>query len=442
MAHRNRTEEFYWDEAFEALSRDELEALQVKRLRRTIHQAMRSPHYGKRLSGFSTDEIRTPEDVRKLPFTTKQDLREAYPFGFVCVPRDRLIRLHVSSGTTGQATAVFYTRKDVDHWADLMARCMYMTGARPGDTFQNLTGYGLFTGGLGFHYGAERLGLLTIPSGAGNSKRQIQLMKDFSTNILHIIPSYALRLMDVMTELGVDPKRDLSLRIAYLGAEPYSEEVRQRVEAFYGIKVYNSYGLSEMNGPGVAFECRHQHGLHIWEDAYLVEIVDPETLDPVPEGELGELVLTTLGREGMPLIRYRTKDLTRILPGTCPCGRPHRRLDRIQGRSDDMFILKGVNIFPIQVERVLMAIPEVGNNYRIVLDRKNNIDTMTVEVEVTDKIFVEDMRHLQRIQNKIRKELRSELLVTPNVTLVEPHSLPKSDGKAVRLIDRRNAYRS
>jgi phenylacetate-CoA ligase len=438
MLQNLQAEESYWDAKHEALSRDGLEALQVDRLRETVRRARRAPFYRERLQEISLEDIRSPQDVAHLPFTTKQDLRDAYPYGFLCQPKDRFVRLHVSSGTTGQATAVFYTQKDLDTWADLMARCLYMTGARPGDTFQNLTGYGLFTGGLGFHYGAERLGMLTIPSGAGNSKRQIQLMKDFDTTVIHIIPSYALRLMDVMQELGLDPKRDLSLRIAYLGAEPYSEEVRSRVEAFYGVKVFNSYGLSEMNGPGVAFECRFQNGLHIWEDAYLVEIVDPDTLEPVPEGRLGELVLTTLTREGMPLIRYRTKDLTRILPGDCPCGRPHRRLDRIQGRSDDMFILKGVNIFPIQVEQVLMAIPEVGNNYRIVLDRQNNVDTMTVEVEVTDKIFVEDMRHLQRIRNRITKELKSELLVTPAVSLVEPHSLPKNDGKAVRLIDRRN----
>ncbi|MEJ5366130.1 MAG: phenylacetate--CoA ligase [Desulfosoma sp.] len=430
----------YYDPEAETLSRAALEQLQQERLRETLRRAAQAPFYRESLGPEPWRRIRSLEDIRLLPVTTKDDLRAAYPYGFLCVPKDRLIRLHVSSGTTGQATAVFYTQKDVDVWADLMARCLYMSGARPGDVFQNLSGYGLFTGGLGFHYGAERLGLLTIPAGAGNSKRQIQLMRDFSTTVMHIIPSYALRLMDVMAEMGVDPSRDLHLRIAYLGAEPYSEEVRRRVEAFYGVSVYNSYGLSEMNGPGVAFECVHQNGLHIWEDAYLVEVLDPKTLEPVPEGALGELVLTTLNREGMPLIRYRTKDLTRILPGDCPCGRVHRRLDRIQGRSDDMFILKGVNIFPIQVEQVLMGIPEVGNNYRIVLDRLDNVDVMTVEVEVTDKIFVEDMRQLQRLQKKITKELKSELLVTPEVRLVEPHGLPRNEGKAVRLVDRRNPY--
>lgn len=434
----SRTEK-YWDDNAEALSREELESLQFQRLKRTLEHVLTSRFYRERFQerGFDPSRMRNLDDIRSLPPTTKQDLREHYPYGFLCVEKDKLIRLHVSSGTTGQATAVFYTRHDLDQWSDLMARCMYMTGARPGHTFQNLSGYGLFTGGLGFHHGAERLGLLTIPSGVGNSKRQIQLMRDFSTNILHIIPSYALRLMDIMTEMGINPKADLSLKIAYLGAEPYSEEVRRRVEEYYGIDVFNSYGLSEMNGPGVAFECPFKSGMHIWEDSYLVEILDRETLEPVPEGKLGELVLTTLNREAMPIIRYRTKDLTRALPGVCACGRAHLRLDRIQGRTDDMFIIKGVNIFPIQVEQVLMNIPEVGNNYVIILRRENNIDSMIVRVEVNDRIFVEDMRHLQRIQKKITRDLRGELLITPQIELIEPKSLPRTDGKAVRLIDER-----
>lgn len=429
----------YWDESVETLSRSEIEALQLHRLKQTVQRVSEFSFYQEhfRPAHVRAGSINSLKDLRKLPFTTKQDLRDHYPYGLLCVPKERLVRLHVSSGTTGQATAIFYTQADLDVWANLVARCMYMTGARAGDTFQNLSGYGLFTGGLGFHYGSERLGLLTIPAGAGNSKRQIQLMRDFSTSIIHIIPSYALRLMDIMTELGIDPRKDLQLRILYLGAEPYSEEVRGRVESFYGAHVYNSYGLSEMNGPGVAFECLYQSGLHLWEDAYVAEIVDPKTLEPVPDGQLGELVMTTLNREAMPFIRYRTKDLTRIVPGDCPCGRAHRRLDRIQGRADDMFIIKGVNIFPIQVEQVLMNIPEVGNNYLIVLRKENDIDWMTVRVEVTDQIFVEDMRHLQRIQNKIKHELRGEILVTPQVELVEPNSLPHSDGKAVRLVDER-----
>jgi phenylacetate-CoA ligase len=431
----------YWDPSVESLSREELERLQWQNLKQTLNRVASSSFYQRKFAEISVDPltIQGLEDIGKLPFTVKKDLRDEYPYGFLCVPRDQLVRLHVSSGTTGQATAIFYSRSDLELWADLMARCLYMTGARPGDTFQNLTGYGLFTGGLGFHYGAERLGLLTIPAGAGNSKRQIQLMKDFSTEIIHIIPSYALRLMDIMKEQGLDPQRDLSLRIAYLGAEPYSEEVRRRAENFYGVRVYNSYGLSEMNGPGVAFECSHQAGMHLWEDAYFMEIVDPKTLQPVTDGTFGELVLTTLKREAMPIIRYRTGDLTRIIPGECPCGRMHRRVDRIQGRTDDMFIIKGVNIFPVQVEQVLMGMPEVGTNYRIILRREDNVDDMIVQVEMTDPFFIEDMRQLQRIQKKIARELRSELLVTPKVELVEPQSLPRSDGKALRLMDERRS---
>ena len=429
----------YRDAEVESLSLDGLRALQLERLRETAKRAAASPFYGERFAeaGFEPSDLKGFEDFSRLPFTVKQDLRGQYPYGLLTLPGDRLVRLHVSSGTTGQATAVFYSRADLDGWAELMARCLRMTGARPGDVFQNLTGYGLFTGGLGFHYGAERLGLLTIPAGAGNSKRQIRLMQDFSTTLVHIIPSYALRLMDIMGEGGIDPRRDLKLRIAYLGAEPYSEEVRRRVEAFYGVKVYNSYGLSEMNGPGVAFECPEQDGMHLWEDAYFMEVVDPKTLEPVPDGSYGELVMTTLAREAMPILRYRTKDLTRVLPGVCPCGRAHRRIDRIRGRSDDMFILKGVNIFPVQVEQTLMAIPEVGTNYRILLRRENNVDDMIVQVEVTDRVFVEDMRRLHQLQKKIVRDLKSELLVSPKVELVEPNGLPRSEGKAVRLVDER-----
>ncbi len=429
----------FWNHERETLSRGKLEELQLDLLKETLQRALNSPFYRKKFEelGISLSDIQTISDIRKLPFTTKQDLREWYPYGFLTVPREQLVRLHVSSGTTGQATAVFYTRADLESWAELMARCMYMTGARPGDVFQNMTGYGLFTGGLGFHYGAEKIGLLTIPAGAGNSKRQIQLMKDFGTTVIHIIPSYALRLMDIFSDMGMDPRKELNLRIAYLGAEPYSEEVRQRVQDFYGVKVYNSYGLSEMNGPGVAFECECQKGMHVWEDAFIVEVINPDTLQPVPDGEVGELVLTTIAREGMPLIRYRTKDLTRIIPGECDCGRHHKRIDRIHGRSDDMFIIKGVNIFPIQVEQVLMSIPEVGTNYRIILKKENNLDQMIVQVEVTDKVFIEDMRYLQRLQKKITHELRSEILVTPIVELVEPNTLPRQEGKAQRLFDLR-----
>jgi phenylacetate-CoA ligase len=314
---------------------------------------------------------------------------------------------------------------------------MYMTGARSSDVFQNMTGYGMFTGGLGFHYGAERLGMLTVPAGAGSSKRQIKFMQDFGTTIIHAIPSYALHLLSVFEETGVDPKRDTHLNIAYLGAEPYSEHTRRRVEERLGAKVFNSYGLSEMSGPGVAFECLEQNGMHIWEDAYLVEVLNPTTLEPMPDGEEGELVLTTLDREAMPLIRYRTRDLTSIVPGACPCGRTHRRISRIKGRSDDMFIIKGVNVFPLQVETLLMSVPEVGRNYQIILENEGPMDAMTVRVEVQHEFFRGDIKGLKALQQRITAALKGELLFTPRVALVEPDSLPKSEGKAVRVVDRR-----
>lgn len=421
------------------MSPEALSALQLGRLRRTLFQAVESPHYSKVFAenGVKPERIETIADVHRLPYTTKEDLRDQFPYGLLCVDQKEIIRLHSSSGTSGQATVVFHSRSDIENWADLVSRCMYMTGVRQDDVFQNLTGYGLFTGGLGFHYGGERLGTLTIPSGTGNTKRQILLMQQFGTTVIHLIPSYAMRLMQVMEDMGVNPRRDLKLRIAFLGAEPHSEEIRQRVERYFGVEAFNSYGLSEMNGPGVAFECPEKEGMHIWEDAFLVEIIDPDTLEPLPPGEEGELVLTTLSREAMPIIRYRTNDLTRILPGKCRCGRVHSRLDRIIGRTDDMLIIKGVNIFPVQVEQALMEIPEVGQNYLIILERVDEMDTMRLQVEMRADIFQEDMRHLKKLQNKITRELRNELLVTPKVELVQPNTLPRSQGKAVRVEDRR-----
>jgi len=303
--------------------------------------------------------------------------------------------------------------------------------------FQNTMGYGLFTGGLGFHYGAEKLGVMVIPSGPGNSRRQIYLMQTFGTTVIHILPSYAMRLLSVFQEMGLDPRYDTRLRIAFIGAEPHSEEMRKRIEEAYGMDAYNSYGLSEMNGPGVAFECPYKNGLHVWEDSFILEVIDPETLEPLPDGEEGELVFTTLTREGMPIIRYRSRDLAAVYPEPCPCGRTHRRISRIKGRTDDMLIVKGVNIFPIQIERVLMNIPEVGTDYQIILDRKNYLDAMTVRVEINAKFFDGDIRHLERLQKKIVEELRSEIIIEPEVELVEPGSIPKSEGKAVRVIDKR-----
>lgn len=431
----------YWQKEIETINRTNLAQLQVERLKETITHAQRSPYYGKVLkdNGITPDSIQSVEDIRKLPFTTKDDLRNNYPYGMASIPLEKCVRIHSSSGTTGNPTVVLHSQKDLDQWANQVARCMYMVGIRSTDVFQNTSGYGMFTGGLGFQYGAEKLGALTVPAAAGNTKRQIKFIRDFGTTCLHIIPSYATRLAEVFYEIGLDPRKDTKLKTICIGAEPHSEEQRKRIEKLLGVKAYNCFGMSEMNGPGVAFECTEQNGLHIWEDYYLVEIINPETLEPVPVGEVGELVLTTLDREAMPLFRYRTRDLTRILPGTCPCGRTHIRLDRFKGRSDDMIILKGVNIFPIQIETILMNFKELGSNYLITLETISNSDEMLVEVELSD-LFTDDYAVLQRLTKEISRQLKDELLLTPKIKLVAKGSLPVTEGKAVRVKDLRKVY--
>lgn len=427
----------YFHPELETMSRSEIRNLQLERLKKTISRCMCSEFYQKRFkeNNLKPEDIQTLEDLQKIPFTTKQDLRDNYPFGLCCVPMEEVVRLHSSSGTTGTPTVILHTQHDLDEWANAVARCLYMVGLRPGDIFQNSSGYGMFTGGLGFQYGAERLGMLTVPAAAGNTKRQIKFIKDFGTTALHAIPSYVGRLYEVMNDMGIDPRKDTKLKTLIIGAEPHSDEQRKRIENMLGVKAYNSFGMSEMCGPGVAFECKEQNGLHIWEDYYIVEIVDPQTLEPVPEGEVGELVLTTLNREAMPLLRYRTRDLTRILPGECPCGRHHIRLDRMKGRSDDMMILKGVNIFPIQIEEVLLRFKELGSNYLITLTNLDANDEMTVEVELNE--FNDDYGYMQRLTKEITRQLKDEILITPRVKLVPKGSLPQQEGKAVRVKDLR-----
>lgn len=431
----------YLHPELETMTRPEIEKLQLERLQHTVHHCMKSPFYRQRFAEhhLSPDDIQSLDDLRKIPFTTKQDLRDTYPFGIASVPLEKCVRLHSSSGTTGNPTVILHTQKDLNEWANAVARCLYMVGLRPGDIFQNSSGYGMFTGGLGFQYGAERLGMLTVPAAAGNTKRQLKFITDFGTTALHAIPSYAARMYEVMQEMGIDPRRDTKLKTLIIGAEPHSEEQRRRIEEMLGVKAYNSFGMSEMCGPGVAFECTEQNGLHIWEDYYIVEIIDPETLEPVPEGEVGELVLTTINREGMPLLRYRTRDLTRILPGECPCGRHHKRLDRMKGRSDDMIILKGVNIFPIQIETILLQFKELGSNYLITLETGDSNDEMTVEVEL-NQLFTDDYGRLQALTREITRQLKDEILVTPRVKLVPKGSLPQSEGKAVRVKDLRKTF--
>ena len=423
---------------FEWMERAELREFQNGAFSRSVAQAAKSPYYSKRFAemGLDPSAIKTVEDVTKLPFTTKDDLRFSYPNTMLTVEPEQVIRMHTSSGTTGKPTAIFHTREDVDNWAELMARSLAMGGATPNDVFQNMTGYGLFTGGLGLHYGAERLGMWVIPAGAGNTARQIMLIQDFHVSVIHATPSYAMHVAERMIQDGKDP-RSLNIKIAALGAEPYTEELRLKLQDMYGFKAFNSYGLSEMNGPGVAFECPCQNGMHIWEDSYLVEIINPETLQPVADGEIGELVLTTLRRTAMPVIRYRTRDLTYKMVDDCPCGRKHARLSRFVGRSDDMLIIRGVNVFPSQVEEVIMRHKWLGGNYVIVLSKKQALDQMTVKVEIAKTGFDGSMQTLRSLRSELQRQLKEQIGFTAEIDVLEPGSLPASEGKAKRVIDER-----
>jgi phenylacetate-CoA ligase len=428
----------FWDQEPETMGRGGLEQLQLRRLKATVRRVYeRVPFYRQKFAeaGLQPRHIASLADARRLPLTTSADLREQYPRGLVAVDATALARLHTSSGTTGKPKGLFFSRKDVDRAAELIARCLVMAGLGPGGILQNMMTYGMFTGALVMHYGAEKVGLLVIPAGPGNSEKQLLLMQDFGTTAIHTTPSYALYFADYLEKKGIDPRRELSLRQGFIGAEPYSEETRRKIEQGLGIDVYNSYGLSEMNGPGVAFECAEKHGLHIWEDFFLVEIVDPRTGEPLPDGEPGELVLTTLCREAMPILRYRTRDITSILPQPCPCGRTHRRLNRITGRSDDMLIVRGSNIYPQQIERVLMGIPAVGRNYVILLE---GLDELTVTVELAGSSFGGQVEKLVRLQAEITDQLRAEIMVKPKVELVAAGTLPVSEGKARRVIDKRS----
>jgi phenylacetate-CoA ligase len=427
----------FWDKEIETLDRGSLEQLQLKRLCETVQRvAAHVPFYQRKFAeaGVDPTDIRSLDDLRRLPFTTNADLRATYPRGLVATPPGELLRLHTSSGTTGKPKALFFSRNDVDNAAGLIARAMTMTGVTSDDIFQNMMTYGLFTGALVMHYGAEKVGCLVIPAGPGNSEKQLLLMQDFRSTVVHVTPSYALYFASFLESKGIDPRRDLALRKAFVGAEPYTEETRCKIERALGVEVYNSYGLSEMSGPGVAFECPHKGGMHVWEDHFIAEIVDPQTGESAAEGEYGELVLTTLRREAMPILRYRTRDITAFIPGECACGRKHRRLQRIAGRTDDLLVVRGVNIYPQQIEQVLMGLTQVGRNYLIVLD---GLDEMTVKVELAGSGFDGRIENVVRLQNEIVSRLRAEILTKPNVELVPPGSLPVSEGKAKRVIDNR-----
>src|SRR5512137_613323 len=428
----------FWDRESETLARPALEQLQLQRLQETVRRVtQRVPHYQQKFAerGLKAEKIRSLADVRRLPFTTGADLRAIYPDGMLAVDHDEPVRLHTSSGTTGKPKAIFFSRKDVDTAAELIARSLVSTGITRADVLQNMMSYGLFTGGLVMHYGAEKIGCLVIPAGPGTSERQLMLMQDFRTTAVHILPSYALYFANFVEQKGLDPRKDLTLRKAFVGAEPHTEETRRRIEQALGVEVYNSYGLTEMNGPGVAFECEYKAGMHLWEDNFLLEIINPETGEVLPEGEMGELVLTTLNREAMPILRYRTRDITSVIPEPCQCGRTHRRLSRITGRSDDMLIIRGVNIFPQQIERVLMSFPQVGRNYVIIVE---GLDDLTIRVELVATAFDGQVEHLATLQNQMVEKLKAETWVKPKVELLAAGALPVTEGKAKRVIDKRS----
>lgn len=430
---------FYWDKSAETIDRGSLKKLQLEKLRKTVDSALNTRFYKTRLkkAGINSGEdMKTLADIEKIPFTTKDDLRECYTDGLLSVKMDEVVRLHTSSGTTGIPTVIYHTRHDLDNWTNLVARCIVATGASKRDIFQNMMTYGLFTGGLGLHYGAEKVGMTVIPVGGGNTKRQMQLMKDFKTTIVHITPSYMLHIYSKVEESGFSLS-DFSLEKAYMGAEPYSENTRKKIEKLFGIDAYNSYGLSEMNGPGVAFECVYKTGMHTWEDAYILEIIDPKSGKAVGEEKEGEIVFTTLDRKATPLLRYRTRDLAFVYKGLCKCKRTHRRLSRITGRTDDMLIVNGVNVFPSQIEEVIMRIPEVGNNYQVHLEKEGALDKLIVKVEIYSKMFKGDLKELDALKERIKNELKASIIINPVMELHEPGSLPVFEGKAKRVVDSR-----
>ncbi|HAM53158.1 MAG TPA: phenylacetate--CoA ligase [Nitrospiraceae bacterium] len=429
-----------WNEEFETLPREALEALQLKRLKALIEKEYAVvPHYRQKMdeAGVKPSDIKNLHDLRKLPFTTKEDLRKNYPFGLFAVSFERVVRIHASSGTTGKPTVVGYTKRDIDSWAELMARTLSAGGAHQGDVVHNAYGYGLFTGGLGAHYGAERLGAAVIPISGGNTKRQIMIMQDFGSTVLLCTPSYALNIADVMKEMDIDPS-SLKLRVGLFGAEPWSENMREEIEKKLRIKALDIYGLSEVMGPGVASECiEGKRGLHVFEDHFIPEIINPETGEVVGPGALGELVFTTITKEAFPVVRYRTRDMSRLIPESCTCGRTFYRMQRITGRSDDMLIIRGVNVFPSQIEHVLMSIEGVEPHYQIIVDREGSLDVMEVQVEISEKMFSDEVKVLERLGKRIEREIKDLLGISCKVKLVEPKTIQRSEGKAQRVTDKR-----
>lgn len=429
----------YYQPDIETMSREDLEALQLERLQALVKRVYQKiPFYKESFdkAGINPEDIKSLADLTKLPFTVKQDMRDAYPFGLFAVPRKDVVRVHCSSGTTGTATVVGYTQKDLENWGDCFARALYGAGCGPDSTLQIAYGYGLFTGGLGAHNGGERAGCTVLPMSTGNTKRQVRLMKDFDVDCLCCTPSYALNIAEVAQEEGYDV-HEFPIHAGVLGAEPCSEATRAEIEQKMGIQVYDIYGLSEVIGPGVACECEKQHGLHVCEDQFIIEILDPKTLQPVPDGEWGEVVFTTLCKECSPLVRYRTRDISRILVGECECGRTFRRMDRIAGRTDDMMILRGVNVFPSQIEEEIVSFPEIAPQYQLILTTKGTLDHAELRVETVPEFPFDEIRRLEKLKKDLQKALKENLQIAVDVKIVEPKTIERAEGKAKRIIDMR-----
>ena len=430
----------FYNEEFETLPRPALEALQLKRLQAVLERVYANvPFYKASFdkAGIRPGDVKSLEDLQRLPFTTKQDMRDSYPYGLFAAPMEEIVRIHASSGTTGKPTVVGYTRKDIETWSELMARSFVAAGAHKGDIIHNAYGYGLFTGGLGAHYGAEQLGASVIPISGGNTKRQIMIMQDFGSTVLTCTPSYSLFMAEEAKAEGID-FRNLKLRVGIFGAEPWSEAMRGEIEQKLNLAAIDIYGLSEIMGPGVAIECiEAKSGLHMWEDHFIPEVIDPATGQRVAEGERGELVITTITKQGIPLIRYRTRDITSLTYEPCRCGRTHARITRMSGRSDDMLIIRGVNVFPSQIESILVGIEGVEPHYLLIVDRRDNLDTLEIQVEVDERLFSDEVKVLQQLSRRIEKEIKDMLGVTCVAKLVEPKTIQRSEGKAKRVIDNR-----
>jgi phenylacetate-CoA ligase len=431
----------YFNKEIETMPLKKMRELQLERLKWAVgHAYKNNPFYRKKYdqAGFNPDQLKSLDDMRRIPFLTKQDMRDNYPFGLFAVPMEKVVRVHSSSGTTGNATVVGYTKKDVDIFAEVVARCLVAYGATEKDVIQVAYGYGLFTGGLGLHYGAEKLGALTIPISGGNTERQLMLIRDFGTTMIACTPSYLLNIADYIEKKKPDyDMRKTKLKAGILGAEPWSEGMRKEIEARLGINAYDIYGLSEVIGPGVSCECSEKSGLHVHEDHFYVEIIDPETGDVLPEGEKGEIVYTTITKEAFPGIRYRSRDITRLYRDTCKCGRTLVKMEKVTGRSDDMLIIRGVNVFPSQIENVLMEVEGTEPHYQIILDRKAALDDVEVMVEVNEKLFSDEVKVLDDLRKRISDRFRSVLGISAKITLVEPMTIARSEGKAVRVVDRR-----